>query len=107
MTDHDRNDEHQPARGALLILELAAVLDGVAGGSLTFAFDSILHLSDEAAEIASAHVGHDDDAALAFFAIDDLGRAGHAYIGDLVEGDLFAVRERAAGSSRIASGSRR
>ena len=34
-----------------------------------------LHLRDKASQVSPSHVGHDDDPALAFFAIDDLSAA--------------------------------
>ena len=90
--DDDRHDQHQPPRCALLVLELAAVFDVIAGRQRHVLLDPRAHLVDEAAEIAAAHVRHDDDAALAFVALDLLRAARHADVGDLIERHLLAGR---------------
>ena len=60
-------------RGRDQVLELAAPADPVAGGQLHLARDPPLRLGDERAEVAAAHVGLHDDAALAVLAADLVG----------------------------------
>jgi len=54
---HDRkrnNHEQSPPRGALLVLELASVLDEVPGWQSDLAIDSRSNFGDEAAQILPA-----------------------------------------------------
>src|SRR5258707_4327240 len=90
--DDNRNDQEQSARGALLILELAAIGDRVSRRQTDFPADSSLNLTHKAAEIPSTHVRHDYHTPLAFFAIDYLGGAGDAYVSNLADGHLFSLR---------------
>ena len=89
--DRDRNDQHQAARRAFLVFELAAVFDEVPGRKRDFAVDSRPDLRDEAAQIAPAYVRHDNDAPLAFFSIDDFRTAAYFDARDLFQRHLFAA----------------
>jgi hypothetical protein len=84
--------QQQPARGPLLILELAAIGDRVSRGQTDFPADSILNLTHKAAEVTSTHVRHDYHTPLTFFAIDYLSGAGDAYVSNLAKGHLLPAR---------------
>jgi len=74
------------------LLERAAVAEPVAGGDFYGGGDLGLRLGDEAAEVAAADVGRDDDVALAVFAADLVGAGGDFDFGDLAEGDVVKLR---------------
>jgi hypothetical protein len=73
----ERQDEGEPLHRALLVLELAAPQEVVAGGELDAGGDLLARFVDERAEVAVAHVHPDADVALAGLARDqpDLVRA--------------------------------
>src|SRR5690606_39823538 len=66
--DRARNDDREAGRGPLLVLELAAPLDVVAGRELDLLRDPAARLVDEADEVAPGHVRAHDGEALAALA---------------------------------------
>ena len=80
--------------GALLILELAAPGDEIAGRQFHRRVDFLLRLGDEAADVAVGHVALDDDAPLCHFAADLRRAFGDVDLGELAERNERAARRR-------------
>ena len=74
--ERQRHDERQPGGGALLVLELPAPRELVAGRQRHRRGQPPLRLGDEAADVAPADVGLHDQPALGVLVVDGLGRRG-------------------------------
>ncbi len=78
--------------GCLLAGEVFALeAEGVAGWEFYFVSDGLLPVFDEGFEVAFIGVCADDDAALAVFAVDDVGAVDVVDVGDEGEGDVGSI----------------
>src|SRR5437899_12716892 len=90
--DHQRNDEHQALRRALLIFKLPAILDEITERKLNFLRDSRPHFGNETSQIASAHIGHHNDTPLAVLAVDHFSRTADINSSQITESGLLTAR---------------
>ena len=74
--DDDGHNDGQSAHGALLVLELPAILDRVAGRQFHLLRDALLDVRHDSAQIPAAHVALHNPASLILLAI-DLDGANH------------------------------
>ena len=104
--ERGRDHDHEPPRGPLLVLELPAPLDEVAGGQLHRGGHPLLRLGHEAADVAAAHVRLDDEPALAALVVDGLRALDRADVGDARRAAPSRRPGRSAGAGRGAPGRR-
>ncbi len=89
-----RHDDREPCARRGEILELPAPGQPIAGRQRDFRGDLGLRLGDDRGDVASAHIGGDDDAALAVLARDLVLPFADRDLGDLLQQD----RRRRAGA---------